>query len=123
MAGNRVVELGPSPEGGALCFGRPASHQAAIPLTETQESCKLRPGRGDAAVMEVPRFDTMHVVPANVTMTTTPAAMGKVLAAASATELGGALVLETATGYVSDTVLASAWSALKSRGGASLLGH
>jgi hypothetical protein len=54
MAGNRVVELGPSPEGGALCFGRPASHEASIPLTETQESCRVPSGSGDAAVMDVP---------------------------------------------------------------------
>ena len=92
MAGTRVVELGPSPEGGALCFGPAATGEGKIPLTETQESCERLPGSGDAAVMEVSRFDTNHVVPAEVVVVETPLCVPKVVAAAGADDLGGALV-------------------------------
>ena len=91
MAGHRVVELGPSPEGGALCFG-PSQYTGTIPLTETQESCARMPGSGDAAVVEVSRFDNNHVVPAEVRLVATPACVPKVFAAGIADDLGGALV-------------------------------
>ncbi|KAK7232036.1 hypothetical protein SO694_00031160 [Aureococcus anophagefferens] len=92
MAGHRsVVELGPSPEGGALCFG-PSQYTGTIPLTETQESCARMPGAGDAAVVEVSRFDNNHVVPAEVRLVATPACVPKVFAAGIADDLGGALV-------------------------------
>ena len=50
------------------------------------------PGAGDAAVVEVSRFDNNHVVPAEVRLVATPACVPKVFAAGIADDLGGALV-------------------------------